>query len=113
MIEHLADTWERLADVHIGLWMIAYAFAGARLTRLIAQDAIFDRPREWFTLRTDGTRAEPLGYLVNCPWCVGVWVGAGLAVGIALFHGSPWFGWPIIALYLAQLAGMLTTTARE
>ncbi len=113
MIEHHAETWARLADLHIGWWLVFYALAATRLVRLIAQDAILDRPREWITLRTDGTRAEPLGYLVNCPWCVGVWVGAAVAAAAALFHGSPWLGWPIIGLYLAQVAGMLTTTARE
>lgn len=117
MIEHVAadataDMWTRLSDMHILGWLFVYALAATRLTRLIAQDAILDRPRTWVTLRTDGTRAEPLGYLVNCPWCVGVWVAAGLTVAVALFHGSPWLWWPIIGLYLAQVAGMLTTTAR-
>lgn len=100
---------DQLADLHPMWWLLLYAIAAARLTRLIALDAIGDRPREWITTRTDNTRAAALGYLVNCPWCVGVWVATAVTAAAALGHGSPWIMWPIIALTLAQLAGMLTT----
>lgn len=104
-----ANTWDHLQAMPMWAWLIAYTFAAARLVRLIALDAILDRPREWITLRTDNTRAAALGYLVNCLWCVAVWVGAAVAAALAFGHGSPWIDWPIIALYFAQLAGMLTT----
>lgn len=109
MINTYADVWAQLQAMPIAAWLFLYALAAMRITRLIALDAILDRPREWITTRTDRTRAAPLGYLVNCPWCVGVWVGAALTAVVALTHGSPWTEWPIIALALAQVAGMLTT----
>ena len=109
MIEHAAETWNHLQAMPTEVWLLVYALAAARLTRLVARDAILDRPREWITARTDNTRAALVGYLVNCGWCVGVWVGTAAALALALGHGSPWIEWPIIALAFAQVAGMLTT----
>lgn len=109
MIENYAALWDHVQAAPIWMWVGIYTFAAARLVRLVTQDAILDRPREWITMRTDNTRAAPLGYLVNCAWCVGVWVGAAVAAAFAFGHGSPWIDWPITALYFAQLAGMLTT----
>lgn len=71
-----------------------------RLTRLLTQDALTDGLRariaeqgrqrmlstgdELVTARRYGQdivdEGGPLAYLVQCPWCASIWIGAGVAV---------------------------------
>lgn len=51
--------------------------AAFRLTRLITEDKVTEPARDRIVLH-----APPMvGYLVECPWCVGLW--AGIAVTAA------------------------------
>src|SRR5690606_10595082 len=50
-------------------WAVVAA-AAARVTMLIASDAVLDGPRGRFTAAVDG-RADWAAYLVACPRCVG------------------------------------------
>lgn len=61
------------------------ALAVHRLTSMIVDDTILDRPREWITARSDW-----LLELVSCPWCVSVWVAAAAAVSYAYAPTGPW-----------------------
>lgn len=54
---------------------LADMLATYRLTRLITEDRILDGPRALIE-RRGGPR---LRYFVSCPWCVSIWVGAGVA----------------------------------
>lgn len=72
------------------------ALAVFRVYRLIAEDDILDRPRDWALDRLEEERLEKLDQLITCPWCLGFWlsvlawlawlVSPGWAVGLAL----PW-----------------------
>lgn len=70
-------------------WFVLLALIAYRTWRLIAEDAILDRPRRWlvrlprdWSEGDDPTRPRPLpeGYrgetalFINCPWCAGAWV---------------------------------------
>lgn len=51
-----------------------------------------------------------LGYLIECPWCVSIYLGAiGAAVAWAWPHG--WWRWPALALAASAAAGFLSTLA--
>lgn len=46
-----------------------------RLTRLIVEDAIMEKPREW-VLNRFPPEDHPLGYLITCHACTSVWAAA-------------------------------------
>jgi hypothetical protein len=58
-----------------------------RITRLIVQDTIADRPRNWVIQRSTW-----LGELVSCPWCASFYVALGAAALFLL--------WPATAVLL-------------
>lgn len=72
------------------------ALAVFRVYRLIAEDDIADRPREWLLAKLEEERLEELDKLITCPWCLGFWLSAltwvswllipGWTVGVAF----PW-----------------------
>lgn len=124
MIEALAlPAWAIL--IVFPVWFALNTAAAARLTQLVTTDSITERPRvavtEWADRRR-GTR--PLAVLINCGWCVSVWVSGALAAfdwwaGGPLAHGiaaagydSAAAGWAIIVAALALAAGMLATSTR-
>jgi hypothetical protein len=82
-------------------------FACHRITRLIVEDTVFDRPRH----RVKQALHEagwPAGIdLLGCPWCVGVWVGFGVAVARWRFPRA----WPAVAraLAIADVAGVISS----
>lgn len=57
-----------------GLFLVA-VLAAYRLTRLVNEDTILDRPRSWFFMHAPAFFAEMIG----CPYCIGFWI-AGLVV---------------------------------
>lgn len=64
---------------------VLMVLAVARVTRLITTDHIFERPRNalvrWFSERGH----DQLAYLVFCPWCMSMYVGAAGA--------GAWYAW--------------------
>ena len=58
--------------------------------------------------RYSGGGAPPLGaYLLTCPWCVSIYVGA-VAAPLCWFLGSnPWLFVPALACAFSQVTGML------
>lgn len=100
-----------------------YALACARLTRLATTDTITARPREWITERADARAlTRPVAALLDCGWCVSVWVAGALAACDALARGplaalagalapsggaSAALAWAVIIAAIAQAAGML------
>lgn len=106
-------------------WFLLNILAAARLTQLVTTDSITKRPREAVTEWADRRRGtRPLAVLINCGWCVSVWVAAALAAFDA-WAGGPLArgvaaagydyaaaGWAIIVAALALAAGMLATSTR-
>lgn len=91
----------------MSLWLllVLILLATHRVTRLLTKDSlpIVDRPRAWIVAtfgRADaagnlvgGRRWGRLGwsiaYLWTCPWCMSVWVAAGLVFGAGAWTSIP------------------------
>lgn len=57
------------------------AVAVYRLVRLLQQDQITEVPREAFIRRYGVVRhGVDWGALASCPWCLSVWIGAGVVL---------------------------------
>lgn len=87
----IPDWWE-----FVLLSLISY-----RAWRLIAQDDILDRPRNWILRlprnwdgdeRTLGPRyRNKLALFLRCPWCAGAWISAFIYLVWLSFFGDPDF----------------------
>lgn len=95
--------------------IVCAALLGARITRLITADQIFQPFRD-FILRRWGVESQ-VTYFVHCPWCVGVWVAVILAV-VAWFTVpgewpvTAWWGIPGMAAGMSWLNGFTAYTAK-
>lgn len=78
------------------------AVAVYRLVRLLQQDQITEVPRNWF-IRKHGAVRHGIAWsaLADCPWCLSVWVAAGVVLARA---GAPRL-WGMAARGLAFSAG--------
>lgn len=87
--------------------LLLYALATARMVRLIIDDKIFERPRNWWLKRAP--QGSMRRYWITCAWCVSV-AAAGLwpapAYVLAPNHPVPRIGAALLAFsWLAVLAG--------
>lgn len=80
------------------------ALAGFRIWKLIADDTILDRPREFVLQKIKEERAEYWQAFITCPWCAGFWIfviwwglwegfGHPVLVVASLFAGHAVVGW--------------------
>ncbi|WYA78757.1 hypothetical protein Vic_00011 [Mycolicibacterium phage Vic9] len=85
-------------------WLVVYALAAARVTRLINFDAVLDRPR---VALVQLVRGNPVVvYFIRCPWCVGFWVTLATA-WIPLWHwDNRAFQFIAVALAVSHLIGI-------
>lgn len=60
------------------------ALAVYRLVKLVREDKIMERPREWWWSRHDPESTQ-LGYLLSCPWCLSIYAAAALSVSRIVF----------------------------
>jgi hypothetical protein len=112
---------------HSGILLTIYALCVFRLTRLICLDTIADPGREWIRRHAFTTLEQKDGYhqvlaqfvkprpgakgwllafnLVNCPWCVSIWIAATV-VPLAYFYGS-WFAYVCLVPALSGVSGFL------
>ena len=87
------------------LWTCLLALgAAARLTRLITDDRIA-APVRALAIRARGPESE-LAWLVQCPWCIGLWISAAVTVVAYLSHGAVWFTAPALALTISHLVAL-------
>ena len=97
-------------------------FATARLTDIISTDEVMTWLREPFVrmepVEIAGYEAEirvgrgagfrkALGELLSCPWCVGVWVAAGLTYAYFLIPSITWLF--ILVLAIAEIGSIIQT----
>ena len=98
-------------------WLAVDALAVYRLATLSAKDKITEPAREWLRERayTDaGNRRHGaaaaiawwLYELVICPWCIGLWLAAGV-VALTRFDPHAW-QYAAMALALSGVAGFLS-----
>lgn len=60
-------------------------------------------------VRVGGGEPPLLAYLVVCPWCVSIYVGAVAAPIIWFWGTSPWLAVPALALALSQGTGLIAS----
>lgn len=84
--------------------------ATARITRLVNDDTLTERPRTWLILRLNGH--ENAQYLITCPWCVSVYVGAALAGAWAWLGTPTWFMGSLAALAASYVTGWLAENGK-
>lgn len=105
-VAHMRALHQLLAAYPLGLWLLIDAVTVYRITRLITRDSLplVARPRD-AAQRRWGDRA--LGELVVCPWCVSVYLSAGV---LALRLFLPLWWTPIsIMLAGSAVAGLLSS----
>ena len=71
-----------------------------RVTRLLVADQISYRVRAAIVVKLGPD--NPVSYFVTCPWCVSVWVGAGVGALAYYFGDAPAGIHP--AFYIAGVA---------
>lgn len=74
----------------------------ARLTRLATYDYIFKDVRNWI-----GDRSQWFGYLVSCPWCMSVWVGAAVFGATYIGRSEEWLWYIWSGLAASYVVGVL------
>jgi hypothetical protein len=102
--------------------LVLLGFAAARLTDVISTDEAMKWLREPF-VRLEHTEIaghdtetrvgrglglrRTIGELLSCPWCVGVWIAAGLTYLYFLIPHITWLF--ILALAVAEIGSILQT----
>jgi hypothetical protein len=88
------------------LILIGWVLAVARVTRLIAMDRITENARIALVRRLG--EAHMLNYLMNCMWCMSIWVGVmSMPVPVFMAHRS-WAQAAVFALGASYITGMLS-----
>lgn len=86
--------------------------AAFRVWRLLAADAILDKPREWLTRRAKHEAVQhrkEVDIFLHCPWCLGWWItcawwGAWLLwEDWVVFAGVPFAMNAVVALVAVNL----------
>lgn len=94
-----------LAWVHDPVWLVAYALASYRLTRLWTRDSLPPLPALRQTVLTKyGTRWW--APLMDCTWCAGWWI----SLVVVLLASSPVavaFRWVALPLAFSAVVGLL------
>lgn len=98
--------------MHFTWWQILLIIgASIRLTRLVVDDTLLQPFREW----VENKEVPPGGYipavsfttLLNCTWCAGMWVSAGV-VGLSVAWSGIYWIWGILSVgYLVGLESVL------
>jgi hypothetical protein len=97
--------------ISLSLFLVSLG-AVLRLNRLFIDDTITQPIRDlWIKLaRSSNSRASSIGAwfheLWTCPWCLGMWISAGVASLAYVSDGAAWFFLPALALSLSWLAAI-------
>lgn len=78
--------------------------AVARLTRLVVADQITAGARGRIQRRFDVEHG--IGYLVGCPWCVSIWVGAPTVATAAVWGSETWWQAGAALLLASHMTGL-------
>jgi hypothetical protein len=104
--------------------LIVFALAVARVTTLVTSDRITRAPRErflawawsrawpnpepsWQVVRAGGGDPPLLAYLIECPWCVSIYVAAVAAPLWYWLGTNPRVLVPAVALAFSYVTGFL------
>lgn len=85
--------------------VLVIALAVARITRLITSDYLTAGPRSRL-IRHFGPDHK-ISYLITCPWCTSMWVGAVAGPAGYWWWDHTWFWVPALALAYSHVTGLL------
>lgn len=102
---------------YLPIWLavVVFSLAVARVTGLIVQDTITEPIRDRLSVWLDDrpkTLGSFLAALLECPWCVSVWVSAVAVPLIWLYGQQPVMLVPAMALAFSQVTGMIHNLGR-
>lgn len=84
--------------------VIRLAYGWANGIQGLTEEDLARSAREWDGVVDTDDAAPKLAVLVRCPWCVGIWVAAGVAIA----RTRPrWWAPAARALAAAQVAGLI------
>lgn len=75
-----------------------------------AQDVSDYLERAYRLHAAQGTDESRLGYLLECPWCVSIYLGT-IGAGVAAAWPEGWWRWPAMAMAASGVTGLLATIA--
>ena len=87
------DRAEALAVIPAPWEFALLALAVFRVWKLIGDDAVLDRPRDWLLTRLGDRWGDWANYFITCPWCAGAW--------IVLAWWLAWLAFPYEAVVVA------------
>ena len=99
--------------------IVLTVLAIARVTRLITTDMIFEGSRNWLLTRIIPVGKEEsewrskLAYLVLCPWCMSIYVGAVAACAYAVWGETMPYMTVVLALAASHVTGFLASKEGE
>lgn len=93
------------------LTLVLTLLAVARVTRLVNSDRITQAPRDAVVRRLDPDGLA--AYMVFCPWCVSVYVGAAGSAAWWAWGETRIFTAAVAALAASHVAGMLAGLERD
>lgn len=90
------------------------ALAAFRLWKLIADDRILDRPRDWLLGKMEDERKTYWGDFLTCPWCAGFWISllvymGWIALGPGMYEQDDLFMGGVSVAAISGAVGMLGT----
>lgn len=95
---------------------VLLTLAAFRAWKLVADDRILDRPRDWLLDRLDTRRGDETywGDFLICPWCAGFWISlltyAGwIAFGPGEWDAGEWFMGGVSVFAISAGVGLLGT----
>lgn len=93
------------------LLMLLVCATTYRATRLVVRDQIpvIAVPRDWLVRRLENTWASSLAYLLECEWCMSVWIGAGVVAATTHYTSLrwPWLVWAAASAFTGLVASRL------
>lgn len=93
------------------LLAIVAALGLCRATQIALHDRILQAPREWLTRRVNPRRLKPghpdlgyVGYLIQCPWCLSIWIALAAVAGLS--WNLPWLSVPWLTVRVLAALGL-------
>lgn len=88
------------------LSLVIATLAVARVTRLLVEDQLMVKYRQWVIRRWGETSMA--SYLAHCPWCMSIWV-AIVIMPVAVIFPNQW----VMAVLAIPAASMITGLLSE
>jgi hypothetical protein len=95
------------------LLVILAAFATYRITRFITADALFEPVRERLETLCEDREWHRLTYLLNCDWCLSIWVAPFPTAAIMLWPDNRVILAVLLVLTFSAVTGLASTLEKR